>query len=214
MSGKVFDISSYYSHNQGNRWTYRHKSGEDESEVTYVIDGSETFLGVEVPKKVQEDNPEEYFCTLIDPVYGVRDFKHHIGMSPNYLIYTPPTTIIPAKMSSGDIHYNATHLFRHKYDGEIQDEGEFYDITRFETIEDVETPAGIFKECPKLTLIRDNVFSDLVVNVVFTQWMATEVGIIKIGAKVNRYSPKDGEHYTVDSMDILISAQVDGKKYS
>ena len=119
MSSKIYDITSYYSHNQGNRWTYRHKAGVNESEVTHIIEGSETFSGVEVPKKVQADNPEEYFCTLIDPIYGIRDFKHHIGMSPNYLIYTPPTLIIPARMSPGEIHYNVSHLFRQNYEGKV-----------------------------------------------------------------------------------------------
>lgn len=213
MNGGLYDISSYYSHNQGNQWTYRHKSGENESEVTHIIEDSETFFGIKVPKKVQQDNPEEYFCTLIDPVYGVRDFKHHIGMSPNYLIYTPPTIVIPAKMSPGEIHYNASHLFRHKYDGEIQDEGSFYDITRFECAEDVTTPAGVFKECPKFTIIRDDVFSDLVVNVILRQWLAKGIGIVKSEAEVNIYSPQDCEPYSIESGDILLSAQVDGKNF-
>ncbi|RMF94275.1 MAG: hypothetical protein D6734_08235 [Candidatus Schekmanbacteria bacterium] len=212
MNSVIYDMTSFFPYNQGNRWSYKHISNGNESEVSYIIDGVETFFGVQVPKKVQEDNPDEYFCTLIDPIYGVRDFKHHIGMSPNFLVYTPPTIIIPAKMALGQIHYNTSHLFRHKYDGEIQDEGEFYDVTRFENIEDIETPAGIFKECPKLTLIRDDVFSDLVVNVIFTQWMAKDVGIVKLHSKVNIYSPQNPEPYIVESEDIITSADIDGEK--
>ncbi len=39
-----------------------------------MIEGAETFNGKEVPKRVQVENTEEYFCTLVDPVYGVSEW--------------------------------------------------------------------------------------------------------------------------------------------
>jgi hypothetical protein len=137
MSDTVYVIPPYFPYSQGNKWTYAHKRGDEISEVNYVIDGTETFNGREVPKRIQAENTEEYFCTLVDPVYGVSDFKHHIGMAPEYLIYTPPANVIPARMKVGDMHYSTSHLFRFNYDGTLKDEGSFYDTTVFETVETV-----------------------------------------------------------------------------
>lgn len=201
----MYNISSYFPISQGSKWIYSHRSGENTNKVTYLIDGTENFNGLEVPKKVQVDNPEEYFCTYVDPVFGVRDFKHHLGMNPGYLIYTPPTNIIPAKMDVGNIHYNTCHLFRHDNDGTITDEGEFYDTTIFEAVENVSVPAGKFDNCLKITLIRDDVFSDIVVNVKITEWLAKGVGIVKSHAKVNIYSPQGGEPFKADASDELLS---------
>ncbi|MBI5373975.1 MAG: hypothetical protein HZA77_00960 [Candidatus Schekmanbacteria bacterium] len=212
MNDTIYNMSSYFSILQGNRWTYFNKSDRGEKEVSYKIEGSEIFHGVEVPKKVQVDNEEEYFCTLVDPVYGVRDYKHHLGMAPNYLIYTPPTLVIPAKMRAGDIHYNTCHLFRHNSDGSMQDEGEFYDITVFDGVENVTVPAGKFDDCLKVTLTRDDVFSEIVINVVLTEWLAKGIGIVKSDARVNIYSPQGGEPFIMNSSDLLISAVIGGKK--
>ena len=213
MSDTVYTMTAYFPYFQSNKWTYSNKAGDEVKEVNYVIEGSETFSGIEVPKKVQVENTEEYFCTYVDPVLGVRDFKHHLGMAPEYLIYTPPTNVIPAKMRVGDTHYNTSHLFRHNNDGTIKDEGSFYDTTIFEAVERVTVPAGTFENCPKIVLIRDDVFSDLVVNVVFTQWLAKGVGIIKSNAKVMIYSPQGGDPFVVESSEDLVRAIIDGTSY-
>jgi hypothetical protein len=213
MTDTVYPIPSYFSFSQGNQWTYSHKTGDKVGEVTYVIEGYETFHGIKIPKKVQADNPDEYFCTSADSVYGIRDFKHNLGMTQEYLIYTPPTNVLPAKMKAGDIHYNAAHLFRHNKDGTIKDEGSFYDTTILEAVEAVTVPAGRFEDCLKVTLIRDDVFSEIVVNVVLTQWLARGVGIVKSNAKVNIYSPQGGEPFTVEASEELKKATVDGKSY-
>lgn len=213
MSDTVYTMTTYFPCSQGDRWTYSNKAGDKVKEVNYVIEGSETFNGIEVPKKVQVENTEEYFCTYVDPVLGIRDFKHHLGMAPEYLIYTPPTNVIPAKMKVGDIHYNTSHLFRHNHDGTIKGEGGFFDTTIFEAVEKVTVPAGTFENCPKVILIRDDVFSDMVVNVVFTQWLAKGVGIIKSKAKVMIYSPEGGEPFVVESSEELVRATIDGTSY-
>jgi len=116
-------------------------------------------------------------------------------------------------MRVGDIHYNTSHLFRHNKDGTIKDEGSFYDTTILEAVEDVSVPAGKFDNCLKVTLIRDDVFSDLIVNVVLTEWLAKGVGIVKSHAKVNIYSPLGGEPFKVDASDELLHAKVDGSIY-
>lgn len=206
----MFNIHLYFPISNGNKWTYSHKVGENVKEVTYVIEGSENFNGLEVPKKIQADNPEEYFCTNVDPVLGVRDFKHHLGMDSSYLIYSPPTNVIPAKMNIGDIHYNTSHLFRHNEDGSIRDEGSFYDTTILEALEEVSVPAGKFSDCLRVTLIRDDVFSDLVVNVILTEWLAKGIGIVKSNAKVNIYSPLGGEPFKVEASDELMHATING----
>lgn len=76
-----------------------------------------------------------------------------------------------------------SNLFRFNYDGTLKDEGSFYDTTVFETVEAVTVPAGTFEKCLKLILIRDDVFSDIVINVILTEWIAHGVGIVKSSAK-------------------------------
>jgi hypothetical protein len=208
MSDTFYDIPSYFPFFQGNKWTYSHKSGDEIKAVTYLIEGSETFHGIEVPKKVQVENREEFFCTYVDPVLGVRDFKHNIGMTSQYLVYTPPTNVIPAKMKAGDIHYNTSHLFRHNQDGVIDAEGSYYGTTILETVENVTVPAGEFKNCLKIVLIKDDVFSDMVVNVIQTQWVARRVGTVKDSVRVNIYSPEGGEPFQVEASEELTHAEV------
>jgi len=213
MNDAVYDIPLYFPYSQGNKWTYTHKRGDEISEVNYSIEGTETFNGVEVPKRVQAENTEEYFCTLVDPVYGISDYKHHIGMAPEYLIYTPPANVIPAKMRVGDIHYNTSHLFRFNSDGTLKDEGSFYDTTVFETVESVTVPAGTFDKCLKLVLTKDDVFSDMVIKVVLTEWIAERLGIVKSNAKVIIYSPEGGEPFIAGADDELRHAVIDGQSY-
>jgi len=213
MRDTVHAIPPYFPYAQGNKWTYAHKRGDEISEVNYVIEGAETFNGREVPKRVQVENTEEYFCTLVDPVYGVSDFKHHIGMAPEYLIYTPPANVIPARMKVGDMHYSTSHLFRFNYDGTLKDEGSFYDTTVFETVEAVTVPAGTFEKCLKLILTRDDVFSEIVINVILTEWIAQGVGIVKSSAKVTIYSPGGEDPFIAGADDELRKAVLNGKSY-
>jgi hypothetical protein len=213
MSDTVYDIPLYFPFSQGDKWTYSHKAGGEVKEVSYLIEGSETFHGIKVPKKVQVENREEFFCTYVDPVLGIRDFKHNIGMTSQYLIYTPPTIVIPAKMKAGDIHYNTSHLFRHNQDGIIEAEGSFYATTILEAVENVTVPAGEFKNCLKIVLIKDDVFSDMVVNVVQTQWVAKKVGTVKDSVKVNIYSPEGGDPFKVEASEELTHVEIDGIRY-
>ena len=213
MGNDIYSIPSYFPYAQGNKWAYAHKRGEEVSEVNYLIEGTESFNGVEVPKRIQLENTEEYFCTLVDPVYGISDYKHHIGMVPEYLIYTPPANIIPAKMRVGDIHYNTSHLFRFNSDGTLKDEGSFYDTTVFEAVESVTVPAGTFDRCLKLILTRDDVFSDMVIKVILTEWITEGVGIVKNTARVIIYSPAGGEPFIAKAEEELKQALIDGKSY-
>ena len=208
MSDIFYDIPLYFPFAQGNKWNYSHKSGDEIKEASYLIEGTETFHGIEVPKKVQVENREEFFCTYVDPVLGIRDFKHNIGMTSQYLIYTPPTNMLPAKMKVGDIHYNTSHLFRHNQAGEIEGEGSFYGTTILEAVENVTVPAGEFKNCLKIVLIKDDVFSDMVVNVVQTQWVARGIGTVKDSFKVNIYSPEGGDPFKVEASEELTHAEV------
>lgn len=210
MREVTYDMPLYFPYAQGNRWSYTHTRGDEISEVNYAIEGAENFHGVEVPKRVQIENTKEYFCTLVDSVYGISDYKHHIGMAPEYLIYTPPANVIPAKMGVGDIHYNTSHLFRFNSDGTLKDEGSFYDTTLFETIESVTVPAGTFDTCLKLILTRDDVFSDMVIKVMLTEWVAEGVGIVKSKAKVIIYSPEGGEPFIAEADDELRHAVIEG----
>jgi len=213
MDNGIYSIPSYFPYSQGNKWTYIHKRGDEVSEVNYLIEGTESFNGVEVPKRVQLENTEEYFCTLVEPVYGISDYKHHIGMAPEYLIYTPPANVIPAKMRVGDIHYNTSHLFRFNSDGTLKDEGSFYDTTVFQAVESVTVPAGTFDQCLKLILTRDDVFSDMVIKVNLTEWVAEGVGIVKSIAKVIIYSPEGGEPFIVGADDELRHAAIGKQSY-
>ena len=213
MSDHPYNTPLYFPYAQGNKWTYAHQRSDESTEVTYVIEGAETFHGIEVPKKVQVENPEEYFCTSADPVYGIRDFKHHIGMAPEYLIYTPPAYVMPATMKPGDLHQSTSHLLRYNSDGTQKDTGSFYVTTFFEAVEEVSVPAGTFDSCLKLIITRDDVFSDMIINVVFNEWLAHGVGIVKNIARVTIYSPEGGDPFIAEAREELRQATVGGKKY-
>ena len=107
----------------------------------------------------------------------------------------------------------AGHSFRHNQDGTIKDEGSFYDTTILEAVEDVVVPAGTFDRCLKVTLVRDDVFSDIVVNVVLTEWLAKGIGIVKSNAQVRIYSPQGGEPFQVEASDELKQAKLGSTLY-
>ena len=65
----------------------------------------------------------------------------------------------------------------------------FMTTTVFERIEPVMVPAGKFDRCLKLVLTRDDVFSDMVIKVILTQWIAEGVGIGKKQCQSNHIQP-------------------------
>jgi len=60
-----------------------------------------------------------------------------------------------------------------------------------------------------LILKKDDVFSDMVVNVVQTQWVAEKIGVVKESVKVNIYSPEGGDPFKVEASEELTQAEVD-----
>ncbi len=213
LSQGMVELWEYFPTGQKDRWTFLNRRGDEEKEVTYVIDGREKINGVDVPKRVQEDFPTEYFCTMAGSVYGVRDFKHSIGMTGDYMLYTPPTVVIPARMHVGNVHYNNASLLRYEGDGTFKAFGSFHSSTVLEARETVEVKAGRFDRCARLHIVRDDVFEDVVVTVVFKIWTVEHLGTIKSEAHVTIYSPASPEPFVVDSMEELVSAEVGVKKY-
>ena len=205
-----YDMVAFFPLSQGNRWCYAHTAMGSDSELTYVIEGCEHFNGLEVPRKYQEKNRDEYFCTQADPVYGIRDFKHHLGTAPMYLVYTPPAVMVPSKIKIGEVYTAASHLMRYNSNDSYLDQGSYYGTSYLEAIEDITVPAGTFLGCCKVIMTRVDVFSDLLVSVHMTEWLAKGVGTVKSSAKVTISSPEGGDPFQVESSDLLMSAVIDG----
>jgi hypothetical protein len=80
-------------------------------------------------------------------------------------------------------------------------------------MENINVPAGEFKDCLKITSVRDDVYPDLIVTVTQTQWLAKGVGIVKYSYAVKIYSPKGGAPFLVNGVNELVRAKVGGKVF-
>lgn len=173
----------YYPTDLGNEWVLE---SEDRTErITYSIDTSEeTINGVELALlKITNETlgtdsitTERYFVDFDDE--GIKLYKYEVELGDPFGVATgllfPPILFYPMILKIGD-------TWEYTTDTEVILVGPvtFTSIGEVVGIEDVETPAGIFKDCLK---IKIRTISQAVLSITRStsyQWLAPDFGPVK-----------------------------------
>jgi hypothetical protein len=199
QGGTTYYIAEYFPLAQGDTWTYRDTVDGDSS--TSTISGTETINGVVAAKRIDEDGDYELFTNSNGLTYYKKyDADDLEGCGWSQSVFTPPITI-PAEVSIGAKY---TSNFTTNYSncrGESKTTTSSMEFT-VEGIEDVTVTAGTFKDCLKLKMKSNNMFSDegQIQSGEETTWLAKGVGEVKS-------VPTNGDP------DELTSATVGGVSY-
>jgi hypothetical protein len=193
----TYNIAEYFPLGQGDTWIWEYDGDE-----TQTISGTETINGVVTAKRIDEDGDYELFTNSNGiTLYKNYDADDLEGCGWSQSVFTPPITATPAEVSIGAKY---TSNFTTNYTncrGESKTTTSSMEFT-VEGIEDVTVPAGTFKDCLKLKMKSNNMFSDegQIQSGEETIWLAKGVGEVKS-------IPTNGDP------DDLISATVSGVHY-
>ena len=176
--GGKFTIAEYFPLAQGDTWTYREEDGEL---TTPIISGTESINGVNAAKMIDEDGDYQLHTNSNGITwYKTYDADDLAGCGWSQSVFTPPITITPAEVSIGAKY---TSNFTTNYSncrGESKTTSSSTEWT-IEGIEDVTVTAGTFKDCLKLKIKFNNIFSDegQIQSSEATMWLAKGVGKVK-----------------------------------
>ncbi len=179
----IANAQIYYPTNLGNEWVLE---SEDKTErVTYSIDASkETINGIELALlKITNETlgtdsitTEKYFVDFDDE--GIKLYKYEVELGDPFgvaagLLY-PPILFYPLTLELDD-----TWEFTTETEVILVGPVIFTSISEVIDIEDVETPAGIFKDCLKIKIRTISQATLSITRSTSYQWLAPNFGPVK-----------------------------------
>lgn len=179
----IANAQIYYPTNLGNEWVME---SEDKTErVTYSIDASEeTINGIELALlKITHETlgtdsitTEKYFVDFDDE--GIKLYKYEVELGDPFgvaagLLY-PPILFYPLTLELDD-----TWEFTTETEVILVGPVIFTSISEVIDIEDVETPAGIFKDCLKIKIRTISQATLSITRSTSYQWLAPNFGPVK-----------------------------------
>lgn len=218
-SASAYNLEEYYPLHQGNSWTYSVIEDGDIFEETVRIEGKEIIEGVETVRMVdvedEDEDENDYRCVAIDSE-GIKEYKYfdaELNGDSEYEIPDPPKLIFP-NIEIGENKKYSINLIAYDLEGAKTGErsSESGQIL-LDSVEDLEVPAGKFRDCLKFSSISewkepDGSFD----RDDCTIWLAPGVGKIKEFCFNIEYDAEAEETSTESEIYELISAVVDGVK--
>ena len=225
---EAYNMSEYYSLEQGNRRTYSYtvdiEGGENDGlhvsiPMQYIIDGTEVVNEVETVK-IKRSSPFPpgtdygYFCYVMDSE-GMKMYKDYSpARGNNYIIFDQPSMSFPAQFDVREVHQGVYSSSTYSIDDDtlVRTSIGTHNIS-LETVEDVTVPAGTFKDCLKITFLYTTQTSDdWTYERSGTSWYALNVGPVKMNRSENSHHPME-EDVDVTIAWKLVRANVDGVQY-
>lgn len=200
QGGTTYNIAEYFPLGQGDTWFFSY--GEEPT----TISGTETINGVDAVKMITGVENWYQLFTNSNGItyYKVYDANDIEGCGWSQSVYIPPITILPAEVSIG-VKYTSNFTTYYTNCTGFEDTETSSTEATVEGTEDVTVPAGTFKDCLKIKIKGNNLFSDTgqVETGERIWWLAKGVG------KVKDTEIEDTEEDTKE----LISATVGGVHY-
>ncbi len=179
----AYDLKEYYPLSQGDIWVYllkvNNNGRESIGQEINKIKGSERFGSVETKKMVslKADNQ----CLTIDPE-GVKSYKYYGWSNGDYEVYRPEKLIFPNIEPGKSIRYPIESIIydiRDIEDESLREKGVL--TVKLEAVEDVQVPAGNFKDCLKFVSVYEykQVNHPRSGKETTTTWLARGVGRVK-----------------------------------
>ncbi len=197
----LFNMRDYFPLGQGDTWVW-----EYDGDGTQTISGTETINGVDAVKMITGvENWYQLFTNSNGITYYKRYDANDIeGCGWSQSVFIPPITLLPAEVSIG-VKYTSNFTTYYTNCTGFEDTETSSTEASVEGIEDVTVPAGTFKDCLKIKIKGNNLFSDTgqVETGETTWWLAKGVG------KVKETEIEDTEEDTSE----LVSATVGGVSY-
>jgi len=214
--------AEYFPLNEGDEWSHLytvdivggpndglHISMPTES----FVFGKELVNGRQTIKMGGNPPNDDYFCWRMD-LQGLKLCKLYRSITNNYVLFKPPLLIFPSMFNVGDTYtrpnsysaYSADdHTLVNTFTGNT--------TVTFESIEDVDVPAGTFENCAKISVVSNHDRSSGGTSEESnTSWYAKNVGMVK-ETIVQKGTYIDAEDIEATVTLELISATVDGKTY-
>ena len=198
--GGVDIVPNYYPSEIGNTWVLLSTDGAQQR--TYKLEGPENVDGEELivlnisTQALGTDvvDIDKYFVTISDGALLLHQTITDEGaFGIAEATFEPPVTFFPALLPIG-------HTWEIVTETELDIAGPVTSTSTIEVVasEDVETPAGTFKDCVKLEIRGRSVSALAVVRTTSYQWLAPDVGPIK-------YQDDQDIVYELQSYDLVES---------
>lgn len=211
----AYNVEEYYPLNEDDRWVYIYKSNENGEEETSQevakIKGSETIGEVEAKKmlSVKFDNR----AVAID-LEGVKLFKSWGWSGGDYEVYQPAKILFP-NMEKGESKTFSVESAAHNIDDAVvQTTMKSGTMTvTLEAVEDVEVPAGIFKDCLKFVSIYEYAYPHRPASgkETSTVWLAPGSGVVKAEYNNTELNTENNKEDKISESVVLSEGVVNGR---
>lgn len=178
----IANAQTYYPTNLGNEWVLE---SEDRTErITYSIEASEETINEKSLALLKVKNEtigtdvnttEKYFVDFDNE--GIKLYKYEIELGSYFGVATglvyPPILFYPLLLE-----LNESWEFTTELEVDFVGPVKFTSVSTVVTVEDVETPAGTFKDCIKIK-IRTRTEAATISRSTSYQWLAPNFGPVK-----------------------------------
>jgi len=222
LFGCPYNPAKYYPLNEGDERTYLYTvdivgGPNDGLHISMPIEsfvfGKELVNGRQTIKMGGVPPNDDYFCWRMD-LQGLKLCKLYRSITNIYVLFNPPLVVFPSIFKVGDTYKRSTSFSAYSADDDTLVNTFTGNTTvTFESIEDVDVPAGTFENCVKISVVGNH---DRSSGGTFeesnTGWYARNVGMVKqtIVQKSTYIEEEDNE---VTATLELISATIDGETY-
>ena len=172
---------NYYPSEVGNTWVFLSVDGAEQR--TYTLEkpenvDNEELIVLKISTGILGEDPsdiDDYFVSVHDGgllLHRTVTDEGAFGIAE--ATFDPPVTFFPSLLPVG-------HTWEIVTETELKLAGPATSTSTIEVvaIEDVETPAGLFKDCVKMEIRRNSVTALVVVRGTSYQWLAPDVGPVK-----------------------------------
>ena len=191
-------VPNYYPTEIGNTWVSQSTDGTEQR--TYTLEGPTNINGEElITLKIStetlgtnEVDIDNYFVSVRDGGLILHQSVTDEGaFGIAEATFDPPVTFFPALLPVG-------HTWEIVTETELEIAGPVTSTSTIEVVasEDVETPAGTFKDCVKLEIRGKSVSALVVIRTTSYQWLAPDVGPVK-------YQNDQGIVYELQSYNLV-----------
>lgn len=204
----AYDLEEYYPLKEGNSWTYVIAEDKDYYRETYKIEGKESVEDTETIKI----NVEDRMVYIAIDSQGAKKYKDFYQNENEYEIYNPPVLLFPNNTEIGESKSFSSNSKLYNIDGIKREEASAEGNVVLESMEDVDVPAGKFKNCLKFSSVITWVENDGSHKEDCTISLAPGIGKVEEFCISTEYDKENKIINKNSEMDQLISAVIDGKE--
>jgi len=222
LFGCPYNPAKYFPLKEGDERTYLYTldivgGPNDGLHISMPIEsfvfGKELVNGRQTIKMGGEPPNADYYCWRRD-FQGLKLCKLYRSITNIYFLFKPPLLIFPTMFNVGDSYTRPTSFSAYSADDDTLVNTFTGNTTvTFESIEDVDVPAGTFENCVKISVVSNHdrssggTFEESTMG-----WYALNVGMVK-QTVVQKSTYIEEEDIEVTATLELISATVNGVTY-